>query len=206
MNTGLPQNIIDSADITAISQLIIRERESRDLGKWETMRDCFHPDSTVKISWFSGSGPEFVTGSIDMAKRGVFAKHRLAPVLVNLAGDRAVASLSAIIDIPSEIDGVDVVLSAHGRFIYRAEKRDDVWRIISFDCIYVRDEITPAILGQTVIINPEEVEGFRPSYRNLAWCLMKTGYEIDQNLPGDDQPETVENFMGEINAWLTGQV
>jgi hypothetical protein len=206
MNTGLPQNIIDSADITAISQLIIRERESRDLGKWETMRDCFHPDSTVKISWFSGSGPEFVTGSIDMAKRGVFAKHRLAPVLVNLAGDRAVASLSAIIDIPSEIDGVDVVLSAHGRFIYRAEKRDDVWRIISFDCIYVRDEITPAILGQTVIINPEEVEGFRPSYRNLAWCLMKTGYEIDQNLPGDDQPEAVENFMGEINAWLTGQV
>ena len=206
MNTELPQNVIDSADITAISQLIIRERESRDLGKWETMRDCFHPDSTVKISWFNGSGPDFVTGSIDMAKRGVFAKHRLAPVLVTLAGDRALATLSAIIDIPSVIDGVDVVLSAHGRFIYRAEKRDDVWRIISFDCIYVRDELTPAILGQSVIINPEEVEGFRPSYRNLAYCLMKTGYEIDQNLPGDDQPGTVEKFMNGINAWLTGQV
>jgi hypothetical protein len=206
MNTDLPQYIIDSANITSISQLIIRERESRDLGKWETMRDCFHSDSTVKISWFCGSGPDFVTGSIDMAKRGVFAKHRLAPVLVTLAGDRAVASLSAIIDIPSVIDGVDVVLSAHGRFIYRAERRDNVWRIFSFDCVYVRDEITPAILGQTVIINPEEVEGFRSSYRNLAWCLIKTGYEIDQDLPGDDQPETVEKFMNEINSWLTDQV
>ena len=91
MNQQLPQNIIDSADVTAITQLILRERESRDLGKWDTMRDCFHPDSIVRISWFNGSGPDFVSGSIDMVKRGMLAKHRLAPVLVTLAGDRALA-------------------------------------------------------------------------------------------------------------------
>jgi hypothetical protein len=202
MSTELPQHIIDSADITAVSQLVLRERESRDLAKWDTMRDCFHPDSMVKISWFNGSGPEFVEGSIDMAKRGMYAKHRLAPVLVTLAGDRAVASLTGIIDIPRVIDGVDLVLSAYGRFIYRAEKRTNIWRIFSFECIYMRDELTPSILGQTVTIDPAEVAGFRPSYRNLSWCLMKTGYEVDQNLPGEDRPETVEKMMNEINAWL----
>lgn len=201
MNTELPKAILESADITAITQLILRERESRDMAKWETMRDCFHPDSIVKISWFNGSGPDFVTGSIDMAKRGMFAKHRLAPVLVRLSGNRAVASLTAIIDIPRVIDGVDLMLSAHGRFIYRAEKRDDVWRIFSFECIYIRDELTPAIPGQSISIDPADVEEFRPSYRNLAWCLRKTGYEVDQNLPGDDRPDSVKKLMREVNDW-----
>jgi hypothetical protein len=201
MNDGLPKSVLDSADITEITQLILRERESRDLGRWETMRDCFHPDSIVRISWFNGSGPEFVDGSIDMAKRGMLAKHRLAPVHVVLSGDRAIARLTAIIDIPRVIDGVELVLSAHGRFIYRVEKRDGVWRIYSFECIYLRDELTPAIPGQTISIDPAEVEAFRPSYRNLAWCLMKTGYEVDQDLPGEDRPETVEALMQEVENW-----
>lgn len=202
MDTELPQHILDSADITAVSQLVLRERESRDMARWDTMRDCFHPDSIVKISWFNGSGPEFVEGSIDMAKRGMYAKHRLGPVLVTLAGNRALASLSGIIDIPRVIDGVDMILSAYGRFIYRAEKRDDVWRIFSFECIYMRDELTPTILGQTVTIDPAEMTGLRPSYRNLAWCLIKTGYEVDPDLPGEDRPETVEKIMQEVTAWL----
>lgn len=201
MTANLPDSIQESADITAITQLILRERASRDMADWDTMRDCFHPDSKVKLSWFDGSGPQFVDGSIDMARRGMFAKHRLAPVLVSLAGDRAVASLTAIIDIPRVIDGVELILSAHGRFIYRAERRDDEWRIFSFDCIYMRDELTPAIPGQPIGIDPAEIQDFRPSYRNLAWCLMKTGYEVDQDLPGDDRPETVETLMQEVNDW-----
>ena len=201
MNNELPKDLQDCADIMTITQLILRERESRDTSNWETMRDCFHPDSIVKISWFNGSGPDFVTGSIDMAKRGMLAKHRLAPVLVTLAGNRAIASLTAIIDIPRVIDGIELILSAHGRFIYRCEKRDGVWRIFSFECIYMRDELTPSIPGETISIDPAEVEGFRPSYRNLAWCLMKTGYEVDQDLPGDDKPETVKALMHEVNSW-----
>jgi SnoaL-like domain len=201
MKRELPKNVLDSADITSITQLILRERESRDRGEWDAMRDCFHPDSIVRISWFNGSGPDFVSGSIDMAKRGMLAKHRLAPIRVTLSGNRAIASLTAIIDIPRVIDGVDLVLSAHGRFVYRAEKRDDTWRILSFECIYVRDELTPAVLGQTVSIDPVEMAGFRPSYRNLAWCLMKTGYEVNQDLPGEDRPETVEVLMREVERW-----
>ena len=95
-----------SADITAITQLICRERESRDLALWERMRTCFWPDSLVRVSWFRGTGPDFVTGSIDMFRRGVPAKHRLGPILVTLSGDRAVATLSGIIDLPVNIQGV----------------------------------------------------------------------------------------------------
>ena len=96
MSDDLPKAVLDSADITSISQLILRERESRDMGRWEQMRECFWPDSVVRISWFRGNGPDFVTSSIDMARRGILAKHRLGPVLATLAGDRAIASLTAI--------------------------------------------------------------------------------------------------------------
>ena len=82
----LPQAVRDAADTSAITQLILKERESRDLGRWEDMRDCFHADSQIRISWFRGNGADFVKGSIDMARRDVLAKRRLSPIRVVLAG------------------------------------------------------------------------------------------------------------------------
>jgi hypothetical protein len=46
MPVEIPQFVIDAAHVTANSQLVIIERESRDSGNWAQMRDCFHPDST----------------------------------------------------------------------------------------------------------------------------------------------------------------
>ncbi len=201
MSTHIPADIQQAADITHITQLILTERESRDTGQWDHMRDCFHPDSIVRISWFNGSGPDFVEGSIDMARRGMLARHRLGPVRVRLNGDRAVATLAAIIDIPMLVEGVDLVLSAHSRFVYRAERRACRWRLFSFEAIYLRDEFTPAILGQTIEIDPEEMQGFRPSYRNLSYSLARTGYEVNSALPGEDRPETVARLMDEVNHW-----
>jgi hypothetical protein len=102
MNGSHSKSISETIDITEITQLVIRERESRDLGMWNRMRDCFHEDSEVDISWFKGNGHDFVTASIDMAGRGMKAKHRLGPILVTLNNDRAVATCSGIIDIPTE--------------------------------------------------------------------------------------------------------
>jgi hypothetical protein len=62
--------------------LVLRERFSRDLGLWEQMRDCFHDDSVVRISWINASGPEFVRRSKEMAERNVQASHRLGPIFV----------------------------------------------------------------------------------------------------------------------------
>lgn len=202
MTQGLPQAVLEAADITAVAQLILLERESRDLGRWDRMRECFHPDSLVRISWYRGDGPGFVAGSIDMARRNVLAKHRLGPILVRLAGNRAVASLSAIIDIPVTLKGLPAHLSSHARFVYRVERRPpDPWRIAGFDALYVRDEITTPIPGQAVPVTWEEVAKFRPSYRMLSYVLTSQGYDVDHDLPGEDRPETVESLYREIYGW-----
>src|SRR5580700_36326 len=90
MTESMPRVVLDAVDTTAVSQLVLRERFGRDLGLWEQMRDCYHDDSIVRISWMKGSGPEFVSHSKEMAQRGVRANHRLGPILVTLAGDRAI--------------------------------------------------------------------------------------------------------------------
>ncbi|MGH9808143.1 MAG: hypothetical protein ACRD9W_12940, partial [Terriglobia bacterium] len=82
MDPALPKAVLDAADISAIAQLVVLERESRDCGRWRRMRECFHADSVVNLSWFNGSGHELVSASIDMARRNVLARHRLGPVLV----------------------------------------------------------------------------------------------------------------------------
>src|SRR3984885_15433065 len=191
----------ETVDIAAVQQLILRERSSRDLGLWELMRDCFHDDSVVRLSWIDASGPEFVRRSKEMAERNVKATHRLGPILVTLSGDRAIAQLGAVIDIPSKVRGIAVMFSSHARFLFRAERREGVWRLSGFDAIYQRDEIMPAIPGQVVKIEPEELKNFRPSYRLLSFCLMSGGYPVRNDLAGVDRPATVDALTREVYGW-----
>jgi hypothetical protein len=189
-------------DITAITQLVVRERESRDMGFWNRMRDCFHEDAEIDISWFKGKGHDFVAASADMAARGMLAKHRLGPVLVTLNGDKALATLSGIIDIPTVIEGKDFTLSAHCLMIYRVSQRQGVWRLSSFEVIYRRDEFVPAILGQTATLPGQLLASYRSSYRNLSYSLHLKGYTPNADLAGEDRPETVRAILTRVYDWL----
>lgn len=201
MNATLPPAVLEAADVSAITQLILTERESRDLGHWARMRACFQPDSLVRLSWFTGTGADFVEGSIDMARRGMCAKHRLGPVRVRVAGDRALASLGAIIDIPARLDNVEVQLSSHARFLYRVQRHGLHWLIAGFEAIYLRDEFTAAIAGQAAPVSPQDVAAYRPAYRMLSLLLARSGYAVNGDLPGEDRPQTAETLYQQMCEW-----
>lgn len=201
MTAPLPDHLQRAADVSEITQLILLERESRDQGRWKTMRACFHDDALIRISWITGNADDFVNGSIDMAKRGVLAKHRLGPVLVRVGRDRAVATLGAIIDIPAEVDGVSAMLSSHARFFYPAERRDSAWKLSGFQAAYVRDELVPRLPGEEIEVTAEQVSGFRASYAMLSFVLSRSGYTVNSKLPGDDRPETVRALEAELFSW-----
>jgi hypothetical protein len=201
MVESLPKAVLEAADVSAVSQLILRERLSRDLGLWEQMRDCFHDDSVVRISWINASGPEFVRRSKEMAERGVQASHRLGPIFVTLAGDRAIAQLAAIVDIPFTLSGTAVIISSHTRLLLRAERRASIWRLFGFDAVYLRDEISPVIPGQIVTIDPDAAKAFRPTYRLLSYCLASGGFPVPNDLAGIDRPDLVDALLLEIYGW-----
>ena len=92
-------------------------------------------------------------------------------------------------------------MSGYARFLLRAERRERVWRLAGFDVIYQRDEITPLIPGQTVVVDPETVNSFRPSYRLLSYCLASGGFPVRNDLPGVDRPDLVDALTREIYGW-----
>jgi hypothetical protein len=192
----------NATDITYITQLIVRERDSRDMGFWNRMLGCFHPDALIDISWIRGNPQQFVNGSKDMAARGMKATHRLGPVLVTLHGDKAVATVVGSIDIPTVLEGKHFHLSAHCQMLYQVEKRAGEWRILDFTAIYRRDELTPMVLGQIVTIPQDLFDRFRAPYRHLAWSQHLLGYNVNMDLPGIDRPETVRAIYHNHYDWL----
>ena len=197
----IPKHILEAADVSTITQLILLERESRDQQRWKTMRECFHDDALIRISWITGNADEFVNGSIDMAKRGVLARHRLGPVLVRLGGERAVATLGGAIDIPVNLGGIDAQLSSYARFFYKVERREGLWKLSGFDATYIRDELVPIIPGQLLRVSPDELASFRRSYQMLSYVLTHSGYRVNSDLPGEDRPETVRALETELFSW-----
>ena len=197
---SFPQQL-DGLAVLSITQLVLSERESRDNGWWNRMADCFHPDARIRLSWIDGDADAFVKGSIDMARRGMKARHRVGPPVVRLNGERAVASLPAIIDIPAEIGGIEAQLSSYARFLYRVERRNGRWRIAFFDSIYMRDELVATIPGEVVPVTAKDVAGYRKSYRMLCHLLSLTGYLPSQDLAGDDRPDTAAAMVAEIYGW-----
>jgi SnoaL-like domain len=201
MIDSLPQAVLEAADVSAVSQLVLRERLSRDFGLWEQMRDCFHDDSVVRISWINSTGPEFVRRSKEMAERNVKASHRLGPILVTLASHRAIAQVRANIDIPFTLKGIEVMMSSHAHLLFRAERQGEMWRLSGLDAVYLRDEIAPVMPGQTVAIDQEEVKAFRPTYRLLSYCLASGGFPVRNDLAGVDRPDLVDTLVREIYGW-----
>lgn len=192
-----------AAAVVDVAQLVLRERESRDLCWWRGARDCFHPDATVNVGWFHGPAAAFVTGSARMAAAGGNTLHRLAPPVVHLGpeGNRAVVVLPATISSRATIDGVEVDLDADCRIVYCVERRDGQRRIARMDCIYGRDTLTAAVPGLNPAVPLHELTGLRPAYRMLAWSFARRGIPVRDDLLGDDRSEAVAAFFGAAFAW-----
>ncbi|POX47962.1 nuclear transport factor 2 family protein [Streptomyces sp. Ru72] len=186
-----------------VTQLVLRERQSRDRGWYDEMADCFADDSIVQMSWFTGSGADFVRQTRAMAGRGDYAVHRLSPPAVRVHRDRALASLPLIIEWRIDIDGVEADLASACRSQYRAERgADGLWRIARITSIYEKDTLVPVLPSTRLAVDAAELAGYRPSYRFLAWYLNRKGYTVGDHHLGDDQPEAVAEQYRAEHTWL----
>jgi len=81
------------------------------------------------------------------------------------------------------------------------ERREQRWKLSGFQAVYLRDELVPAVPGQTIVIAPEALATFRPSYRLLSYVLSQNNYRVNSDLPGDDRPDTVAALENELFGW-----
>ncbi len=184
-----------------IKELVTYERYCRDNGLFDEMKDCYSDESRVRITWFDGDGKEFVER---FHKMGTGAKHKINTAFVWMLGDKAICEVTTLMmGAYMIIDGVQCSHTGWARLLYRVEKETGVWRIKGLDCIYERDTLVPVIPVANFSIEPEKINKYRESYKCLCYTLELQGLPANQELPGDDRPETVAALYEEAGQWLS---
>ncbi|HJV78468.1 MAG TPA: nuclear transport factor 2 family protein [Paludibacter sp.] len=186
-------------DKFSVKELIEFERFCRDNAQWDEMKKCFADDSRVTISWFQGTGKEFVDTS---SKMNTYAPHKIFNTIVWLKNEKAVSITMATIQTRGTINGHELELNSDAKLIYRTQKIDGEWQIISMDGIYEKDALVPVSPNAEICIPKEEIAKFRSSYAHLTYMLNKGGYTINSNLPGIDKPELVDELYEAADQWL----
>lgn len=193
-----PENFLAKADI---QELITFERFCRDNSLWNSMSNCFSTDSHVNISWFSGSGKEFVDSSKSMNR---YAPHQIHNSQIWINNERAIAIMQATIQTRLSIKEAQMQLNSDAQIIYSLIKIEDIWYIHQMECVYEKDSLTP-VFPTEVTLTQEDFKPYRPSYACLSYCLNYLGYESNNNLQGIDQPEALNVFYQQLDRWLTYQ-
>lgn len=191
-HTGTVEEMLDKFQV---KELIEYERFCRDNALWEPMLRCFAEDSQVEISWYQGSGAGFVAASQNMKTR---APHKLNNTLVWVKGDRAATVTMGCIQTRSQVGGQLMDLTSYVRFLYTLRRAGGRWQIVTMNCIYEKDCLTPAWPELAC----EQAPIRRESYGNLARVLGAEGYTIAEDLPGDDRPEITQALFQKADAWL----
>lgn len=150
----------------------------RDLGEWEQLRQLFHPDGTIEITWFEGLASDFVDGSMRMGASDVRTKHLIGTPAVTFNAD----ATKAIVETNAMIIGENVKLNlgcvGHNRFYDMAEKRNGVWKLFHRQSIYDMASFTFP-LG-VVEVEQSTAAKYPREYAALAYLLEKSGFPVQR--------------------------
>jgi SnoaL-like domain len=141
------QRLVDESEIRRVRRLWAF---ARDQGDWETVASLFHPGAPVSVSWYNGNAEGFVENSRKLFGRGkpeTRSKHWLGNDRVTINGDRALLETDVEVRARDDIDGVLFDFTYEFRFFDRFEKRNGVWKIAQWTCLYDSDRVAPAVPG-----------------------------------------------------------
>lgn len=184
-----------------IRELLEYDRYCRDNGHYKQMAECYSENSVVRVSWFNGNGKEYAKRLAEA--KGGGAKHKVNYTVVWVNGNKAIAEMTTSMLSPRQsVNGQEFDLISYARILTRLQKENNEWKIMQGDCIYERDELVPVFPGAEIKIDTKQINKYRQSYKNLCYVLARTGEESDQNLPGEDKPETIEKLYYEASDWI----
>jgi hypothetical protein len=146
----------------------------RDLAEWNKLRELFHPDGTIEISWFEGLASDFIDGSMRMGESDLRTKHVVSAPLVSFNGSKAIVETNAVI--VAENVRLDLGCSTHARFYDQVEKRNDVWKIVKRQGIY--DFSYFNFPDGMVEIDRALVKKYPREYASLGYLLEKSGFPV----------------------------
>jgi len=172
----------------------------RDLSEWQQLRELFHPDGTIEITWFEGLASEFVEGSMRMGASDLRTKHVIASPVVTFdaSGNKAILETNAIII--AENVKLNIGCECHNRFYDLAEKRDGVWRLFHRQSIYDMGTFTFPI--GPVEVDQSIVAKYPREYAALAYLLEQSGFPLGRVFATRGS-ELEAKMKDEAQRWLS---
>ena len=189
-------------DEETIADLIQRERAARDAASWDEMAAYHHPDSTIDVAWFRGSGKEFAEATKKNWRTDAINFHEMGVAVVDVRGDRAIAETACTLHGFFYLRGVPVTSTGYVRLLWRAQKHEGVWLVAGLRGLYIRDLLQPCNAVDRLDLDEVELARYRPSYRYLTHTLKVLGRDPRNDLPGMDRPESVAALREAEQAWL----
>lgn len=192
----------DQVDRIEITDLIMRERLARETGNWGEEAACFDANAIIAVSWFKGSGVEFVEAAKKSRSTSDLHFDSMSPATITIKNGRAIADTACAVHESSFLDGVDVIMTSYTRLLWRVQLRHGKWLIVGLRGIYVRDELVPSNPNRVPKLDETRLASYRASYRYLAYMLATRGVIPLDDLAGVDRPETVVAMRAEEIKWL----
>ncbi len=149
---------------------------------------------------YDGEIDGFVAASEKLHSKSVSIVHQIIPTEIDVRGTKALAESWCIIDTRIDRDGPEYDMKTYLRFFNQCEKVEGKWKLLTLEPIYVRDIITP--VPPAPVLDFGDLSGFRKSYRFTAWMVGQRGLTIHDDLPGEDDPESMREVTDRNRAWI----
>ena len=169
----------------------------RDLAQWDELRELFHPDGTIEVTWFEGAFSDFVAGSMRMGGSDLRTKHLIGTPAVTFNDHKAIIETNAVI--VAENVRLGYGCSVHNRFYDFAEKRSGEWKLLKRQSVY--DMGTFTFPQGPVEIDRALVATFPREYAALAYLLEKSGFPV-RRVFATRSSELEKSMKDEGRKWL----
>ncbi|MDJ0396403.1 nuclear transport factor 2 family protein [Rhodococcus sp. G-MC3] len=190
------------SDEVAVIAVVLQERAGRDTAQWDQMTAALAPDAHVSLSWFTGTGHDFIDASKEMYDRGSRGFHMIGAPSVEIVGTRALAHEGVTVYARGTLTGVELDIASHGRLYQRLVKADGRWRITDLSMLYYKDVVSPVNPGANIAALADVDFPVDRPYKYLAALLREAGYTIGPDLPGPDRPQLTARYLAAHDIWL----
>lgn len=190
-------------DTRSIERLIRAWALWRDTRQWDLLRTCYWPGARVRTTWLDGTAEDFIEASIRSATnlQAPLAQHALGGTTVRVSGDRALAETRMTILLRTEVDAVEVDITAWGRFVDRLVCAQGEWRLVQRDPIHEKDRLDPVDPQANLKLDPTRLAAQPRAYRHIAYVQSLGGARITPDLIEHNSPAQ-QALYDACNHWL----
>lgn len=157
---------------------------------------------TAMVKRYKGEIDDFVARSAGLVSGKVSISHLITTTIFEIRGSKALTESGCVITSRFDHDGHEYDMTSWVRLVSRLCKVEGQWKMLTLEVIYVRDLIVP-VPGSPELDWDGIKSWSRKSYRFAAWHLRQRGLVVREDLPGEDDKDSVKELMDAGLAWLS---